>query len=94
MGGCQTKNTVMRRYSANKILILLAVVMGGAMSVTFIWAGLPKESATEILKLLAEAVGAWIVISSMTFAMLWFFYKLIVGIGRYIHDRFYRTPTL
>lgn len=84
----------MRRYSANSILILLAVVMGGAMAVTFIWAGLPRESVIEILKLLAEAVGAWIVISLMTFAMFWLFYKLVVGIGRYIHDRFYRTPTL
>lgn len=84
----------MKRHSANKILVLLAVVMGGAMSITFFWAGLPKESATEILKLLAESLGAWVIISLVTFAMFWFFYKLIMGIGRYVYDRFYRTPTL
>lgn len=84
----------MRQYSANKILVLLAVVMGGAISITFIWADLPKETVVEVLKLVAEAVGVWAVISLMTFAMFWIFYKLISGIGRYIHDRFYRTPTL
>ena len=84
----------MKQYSANKFLVLFAAVFGGAMSVTFIWANLPKGSALEILGFLTKAMGVWIVVSVMTFAMFWFFYKLIVVIGRYIHDRFYRTPTL
>ena len=84
----------MKHYSANKLLALFAVVMGGSMSITFIWAGLPKESVAETLGLVAEALGFGVVISVMTFAMFWIFYKLIVGVGRYIHDRFYRTPTL
>ena len=82
------------KYSANKSLLLLAIVMGGAMSIVGVWAGLPTETMPELLKLLANALGFGVVVSGMTFAMLWVFYKLIVGVGRYIHDRFYRTPTL
>lgn len=85
----------MKDYSANKILTLIAIVMGGAMSIVFFWAGLPKkETATEVSGLLVETVGVWFVISVSTFAVFWTFYKLIVGVGRYVHDRFYRTPTL
>ncbi len=82
------------KYSANKTLLILAVTMGGSSSTVFIWAGLPKETLTEILLLLANAMGAWLMISVLTFVMFWIFYKLIVGVGRDIYDRFYRTPTL
>jgi hypothetical protein len=39
-------------------------------------------------------VSAWLMVSALTFAMFWIFFKLIFGIGRYIYDRFCRTPTL
>jgi hypothetical protein len=60
----------------------------------FIWASLPTESISETLSLLAGAIGFWLMTSAITFVMFWISYKLIVGVGRYIHDRFYRTPTL
>ena len=82
------------KYSANKNLLILAVIMGGTSSIVFVWAGLPTETLAETLRLLANAVGAWLMISALTFVMFWIFYKLIFGIGRYIYDRFYRTPTL
>ena len=82
------------RYSANKNLLLLAVVLGGSASMAFFWAGFPTETTSDTLLLLARAIGFWLVFSAMTFVMFWIFYRLIVGIGRYIHDRFYRTPTL
>ena len=82
------------KYSANKSLLLFAIVMGGAMAIVFFWAGLPTETTSEILMLFAKALGFGFVVFGTTFAMFWVFYKLIVGIGRYIHDRFYRTPTL
>ena len=82
------------RYSANKTLLILAVVMGGTSSILFVWASLPTERISETLALLVNALGVWLVISALTFAMFWFFYKLISGVGRYIYDRFYRTPTL
>ena len=82
------------KYGANKSLLLLAIVMGGAMSIVIFWTGLPTDTASELLKLLANALGSGVVVSVVTFVMFWIFYKLIFGIGRYIHDRFYRTPTL
>ena len=82
------------RYSANKTLLMLAVIMGGSTSIAFVWTGFPTETASETLGLLANGLGFWFVTSALTFVMFWIFYKLIVGVGRYIHDRFYRTPTL
>lgn len=82
------------RYSANKTLLILAVIMGGSTSVAFLWASLPTESMSATLALLANALGFWFVISAMTFVMFWMFYKLIISVGRNIHDRFYRAPTL
>jgi hypothetical protein len=82
------------KYSANKLLLLLAIVMGGVMSIVGVWAGLPAETVLELLKLLVNALGIGVVVSGMTFAMSWVFYKLIGAVGTYIHDRFYRTPTL
>ena len=64
------------------------------MSIVAFWSGLPTEAASELLLLLANALGFGIVVSLTTFVMFWALYKLIVGIGRYIHDRIYRTPTL
>ena len=64
------------------------------MAIVFFWAGLPAETTSELLKLIASALGFGVVLAGMTFAMFWVFYKLIVGVGRYVHDRFYRTPTL
>ena len=82
------------KYGANKTLLLLAVVMGGAMAIVFFWAGLPTETISGLIEFLASALGFGIVLSGMTFAIFWVFYKLIVAVGKYIHDRFYRTPTL
>ena len=82
------------KYGVNKSLLLLAIVMGGAMAVVIFWAGLPTHTTSGVLKLLANALGFGVVVSGITFVMFWIFYKLIVGVGRYIHDRFYRTPTL
>lgn len=82
------------KYSATKALLLVAIIMGGAMSIVAFWASLPTKTPAELFVLLANALGFGIVISLTTFVMFWIFYKLIVGIGRYIHDRFYRTPTL
>lgn len=93
-GKGQKQSPETMKYSANKSLFLFAIIMGGTMSLVFIWAGLPEESISGFLALLANALGFGLVTSTMTFIMFWIFYKLIVGIGRYIHDRFYRTPTL
>ena len=82
------------KYSANKNLVILAVIMGGVSSIVFVWDSLPTKTIAETLNLLANALGAWLMVSALTFVMFWIFYKLIVGIGRYIYDRFYRTPTL
>ena len=82
------------KYSANKTLLLLAIVMGGAMAIVGVWAGLPTETMPELLKLLMTALRFGVAVFGMTFAIFWVFHKLIVGVGRYIHDRFYRTPTL
>lgn len=82
------------KYGANKSLLLLAMVTGGAMVIVFFWAGLPTETTTEVLRLLASALGFGIVVFGITFAMFCVFYNLIVVVRRYIHDRFYRTPTL
>ena len=82
------------KNGANRSLLISAIVMGGAMAVVFFWAGLPTETPTELLGLLASTLGFGIVLSGMAFAMFWVFYKLIVRVGRYIHDRFYRSPTL
>ena len=82
------------RYTANKSLLLFAAIVGESTAIEFIWAGLPTEKISETLVLLANALGFWLVTSAVTYVMFWIFYKLIVGIGRYIYDRFYRTPTL
>jgi drug/metabolite transporter (DMT)-like permease len=82
------------KYGANKFLLLLAIVMGGAMSIVFLWAGPPTETTSELLERVGNALGFGVVVAVMTFIMFWVFYKLVVGISRYIHDRFYRTPTL
>ncbi len=82
------------RYGAYKSLVILAVILGGSASAVFVWSRLPAETLSGTLALLANALGVWLATSALTFIMLWIFYKLIVGIGRYIYDRFYRTPTL
>ena len=82
------------RYSANKSLLMIAVIVGGSTAVVFFWESLPTKSASETFALLANAFGFWVVSSALTFVMIWVFFKLIVGVGRYIYDRFYRTPTL
>ena len=82
------------RYTANKSLLLFAAIVGESTAIEFIWAGLPTEKISETLVLLANALGYWLVTSAVTYVMSWIFYKLIVGTGRYIYDRFYRTPTL
>lgn len=68
--------------------------MGATNAIVFMWASLPAENTSEVLKLFANALGFFVVISAVTFVMFWIFYKLIVGVGGYIYDRFYRTPTL
>ena len=82
------------KNGANKSLLLFAIIMGGAMAAVFFWTGLPAERTSELIEILANALGFGVVVTGTTFAMFWFFYKLIVGVGRYIYDRFYRTPTL
>lgn len=42
-----TKANLMK-YGANKSLLLFAIVMGGTMSIVFLWAGLPTETASEL----------------------------------------------
>jgi len=52
------------KYSANKNLLILAVTMGGISSIVFVWADHSTETLAETLKLPANAVGAWLMISA------------------------------
>lgn len=82
------------KHIANTNLLILAVMMGGTSSIVHVWAGLPTESLAETLQLLANGVSVWLTVFAITFVMFWIINKMIFATGRYIYDRFYRTPTL
>jgi hypothetical protein len=59
-----------------------------------LWERFPGSTLVESLKILIEAGGMWLAVSALAFLMFWLFFNLLFALGRWIWERFYRTPTL
>jgi hypothetical protein len=59
-----------------------------------LWESFPGETPTDSFGIIGQALVGWLVTSVLIFLMVWFFFNLFLALGRWIWERFYRTPTL
>ena len=79
---------------SNRRILIGSFLVGSSSASIMLWESFPGETLTESLKILAGAIGGWLATSMLVFLMVWFFFNLLFALGRWIWERFYRTPTL
>ncbi len=53
---------------------------------------LPEADVVMSIWYVCRAMGAWLAVALLVFAMNWVFFGGLVLLGRWIRDAFYRTP--
>jgi hypothetical protein len=80
--------------TSNKRILFGSFLVGSSSAAIMLWERYPGETLFESLKILAGALVGWLVVSLLAFAMFWLFFNLSFVFGRWVWERFYRTPTL
>ena len=79
---------------------LLAGILSSVMTIVFVDAGLTKfdqladVGTSEWLSFVGDSLIMFVTMFITGFLMIGFITLLFVAVGRYIYDRFYRTPVL
>jgi hypothetical protein len=80
--------------TSNKRILIGSFLVGSSTASIMLWDQLPGESLTESLAILGQALVGWLASTVLVFLMVWIFFNLLFAAGRWIWERFYRTPTL
>jgi len=76
------------------VILLVCFIASSQVAALTLWEYLPGDTLFRSIGIVFGALALWLIITVVTFAMFWAFFKLVFAVGQYIWDRFYRTPTL
>lgn len=82
------------KKKSTKTILLVAVLLGSPAAALVLWEAPPFETLLGSLAVLLKALGGWLILSAGVFLMTWVVFNVIFAFGRWIWERFYRTPTL
>ena len=84
----------MFKKTSTKWIFIGSVIIGSQTAAILLWESFPGETFAENMVILFQAIAGWLMSSVVVFLMFWFFFNLCFAFGRWIWERFYRTPTL
>lgn len=79
--------------TSTKLNLYASIAAGVAAPAIMLYEYMPGASVSISLWFVSRAIGAWLVIAALIFAVNWLFFGALYLLGRWIWDSFYRTPT-
>ena len=79
---------------STKLNIYVSAAVSVAMPAIMLYELMPGADAVQAMWFVCSSVGAWIAVGLFVFVMNWVLFGGLFLLGRWIHEKFYRTPTL
>ena len=93
IGTASCSSTQMTKKSTKTILVI-AALLGSQTAAIMLWQELPSETLSDGIRIVFTALAGWLFTAVVIFVMTWLFFNLLFAFGRWVWERFYRTPTL
>lgn len=76
-----------------RLFVLVCFVLSSQFAAITLWEELPGESYASSIGIVLSALGLWLLMTTLMFVLFGLFFKLLLLLGQWIRDSFYRFPS-
>lgn len=85
------KSTLLSKRT--RLFLLVCFVLTSQVAAITLWEDLPGKSFVDSIGIVLIAIGQWLLMTALTFVIFGIFLKLLLALGQWIYESFYRFPS-